>query len=315
MDVIWNLTRICPWDCAICCISAMQACETTKYYLKRKQKKRGRELTLAEKIIVLKDLSDEGFEVDFSGGDPLYYDDDLQVVEQATIWMLPEKICVSMTGVELTERKIEVLKGVKGVEFTIDFPPNSKHHTRPEGFHLSSLLALKKCVKAGIRTRGVTVLYPYTIKESNLRKVYKILCGAGVSEWELLRFYPVGRGRRFLAEVPTREEYLRAMDLVRGFKGTTKIFFQHSLQMLEGNGVCPAVRESIGILPDGQVVACAWALNNQGQPIDGHFILGKVPDQKIRDIIDSAQGRAEFKTKVHESRIIEWLGRQKNRKE
>ncbi|KKQ54772.1 MAG: Radical SAM domain protein [Parcubacteria group bacterium GW2011_GWA2_38_13] len=311
MDVIWNLTRICPWDCAICCVTALHACETTKIYLKRRQKDYGQELGLAEKMQVLKDLCDEGFDIDFSGGDPLYYNEDLQVVEQATMWLPAGKISVSMTGIELTDRKIELLKKVKDVEFTIDSLPNVKNFARPEGYHLGTVLALRQCINAGVRTRAITVLYPLTMKESNLRAVYQLLCELGAPEWELLRFYAVGKAKHLSRLVPSREDYLNTMALLRSFRGPTKIFFQHSLRMLEGNGVCPAVHKSLGILPDGSVSACAWAINTQVQPISEHFMLGKVPEHKIRDIITAAKKRIEFQIEAHESRIITWLDKQR----
>jgi len=75
-------------------------------------KEKGEELTLAEKLTVLKILADRGFEIDFSGGDPLYYDEDFQVVEQATRWLPSRKISVSMTGNKITDAKLEVLKKV-----------------------------------------------------------------------------------------------------------------------------------------------------------------------------------------------------------
>ncbi len=312
MDVIWNLTRICPWDCAICCVTALHACETSKFYLKRRQKDYGMELSLADKIQALRDLCNEGFNIDFSGGDPLYYDEDLQVVEQATMWLPADKINVSMTGVELTARKIELLRKVKDVEFTIDSPPNVQNFARPEGYHLGSIMALRECIGAGIRTRAITVLYPLTMRELNLRKVYEILCELGVPEWELLRFYPVGKARRFYRLNPSKEDYLRVMALLRTFRGPTKIFFQHSLRILEGDGICPAVHEALGIFPDGSVSACAWAVNIQAQPISDCFRLGKIPEQKIGDIVKAAKERPEYRRDAHESRIITWLEEQKS---
>lgn len=316
MDIIWNLTRVCPWDCAICCITALHACETTKFYLKKKQKDYGMELSLAEKMQVLKDLCDEGCDIDFSGGDPLYYNEDLQVVEQATIWLPASNISVSMTGVELTRKKIELLRRIKDVEFTIDSLPEVHNFARPEGYHLSSIMALRECIAAGVKTRAVTVLYPLTMKELNLRNVYGMLCESGVPEWELLRFYPVGRAKHLSRLMSSKEDYLKTMALLRTFRGPTKIFFQHSLRMLEGDGVCPAVRQSLGILPDGSVSACAWAINVQAQPISDCFRLGKMPEQKIGDILKAAQKRTEYHHDAHESRIITWLEKQKpSRKE
>ena len=136
-----------------------------------------------------------------------------------------------------------------------------------------------------------------------------MLCELEVPEWELLRFYPVGRAKRFSRLVSSKEDYLKTMALLRTFRGPTKIFFQHSLRMLEGDGVCPAVHKAFGILPDGNVSACAWAINVQAQPIDDCFRLGKMPEQKIGDILKAAQKRAEYRHDAHESRIITWLGK------
>lgn len=304
MDIIWNLTKICPWDCAICCVTALHARETTKSQLKIKQKGCGMELSLAEKMQVLRDICDEGFNIDFSGGDPLYYSEDMQVVEQATMWLPANKISVSMTGVELTERKIELLRKVNDVEFTIDSLPEVRNFARPDGYHLSSVMALRECISAGIKTRAVTVLYPLTMKESNLRSVYELFCELGVSEWKLLRFFSAGRANRFSHLVSSKEEYLKTMALLRTFRGPTKICFQHSLRMLEGDGVCPAVYESLSLLPDGSVSACVWALNTQTQPMSDCFRLGKMPEQKIGDIIKAAKEISEFRQDACESRII-----------
>jgi hypothetical protein len=148
------------------------------------------------------------------------------------------------------------------------------------------------------------------MKEANLRSVYGVLCELGVPEWELLRFYPVGRAQRFSPFVPSKEDCLRTMALLRTFRGQTKILFQHSLRMLEGDGVCPAVNRAFGIFPDGSVSACAWATNVQARPISAFFRLGKMPEQKIRDILRAAQRRAEYSRAARESRIITWLENQ-----
>lgn len=96
MDVIWNLTRACPWDCEICSVSAIHVCSTTAESIYLAEKDNKRELTLDEKLSVLRVLVNNNFEIDFSGGDPLYYDEDLRIVEQATRWLPPSKIVISI---------------------------------------------------------------------------------------------------------------------------------------------------------------------------------------------------------------------------
>lgn len=303
MDVIWNLTKACPWDCAICCVSGFHVCNTTKHIIQATQKERGEELTMAEKLEVLKTLANRGFEVDFSGGDPLYYDEDFQIVEQATRWMPAIKIEVSTTGSRITDTKIDLLKKVGVAEFTLDNLPEMENTCRPRGYNLASMVAMEKCVTAGVKTRAVTVLYATTISEENLGYIYHWLCENRIPEWELLRFYPVGRASKIAKLTPSNIEYLNAMKFLRGLHGFTQIFFQHSLRMLENLSKCPAVSDSIGILPDGQVTACAWAIDNNCRPLE-KFRLGKLPEDDLDEIIDNARKILEYSKKTKFCRTI-----------
>lgn len=311
MDVIWNLTRACPWDCAICCVSGFHICNTTEHIIQSAQKEKGKELTLAEKLTVLKILADKDFEIDFSGGDPLYYDEDFRVVEQATRWLPARKISVSMTGSKITDAKLELLKKVSVVEFTLDNLPETENIFRPRGYNFASMIAIKKCVAAGIKTRVVTVLYSATISKENLENVYRWLCENNISEWELLRFYPVGKAAKLVEITPSNSKYLNIMKFLRGFHGFTKIFFQHSLKILEGVLKCPAVINSVGILPDGQVTACAWAIDENCCPFK-NFHLGKLPEDYLDEMLDSARKVSEYSERTRFCRTIAYI--EKNNK-
>lgn len=303
MDVIWNLTRVCSWDCAICCVSALHACDTTEHFIRATQKEKGGELTLVEKLSVLKFLADRGFEIDFSGGDPLYCNEDFQVVEQAIRWLPSNKISVSTTGSRITDAKLELLKKVGVAEFTLDNLLETENPFRPRGFNLASMMAMRKCVTAGIKVRAVTVLYSATISQENLENIYRWLCENRISEWELLRFYSVGRAAELSEITPSDSEYLKAMEFLRKLHGFTGIFFQHSLKILEGTLKCPAVTDSIGILPDGQVTACAWAIDGNCHPFK-EFCLGKLPEDNLDEILDKARKVSEFSEKAKFCRTI-----------
>lgn len=315
MDVIWNLTRACPWDCAICCVSALHVCNTTEYLIRSVQKEKGKELTLAEKLVVLKMLVEKDFEIDFSGGDPLYFDEDFQVVEQATRWLPSRKIGVSMTGSKITDSKLEILKKVSVAEFTLDNLPEKENPYRPRGYNLASMLAMEKCIAAGIRVRAVTVLYSTTISQEisqeNLEGVYRWLCDNNIPEWELLMFYPVGRATALATLVPSDKEYLNVLKFLRGLRGFTKVLFQHSFKVLEGKMKCPAVVNSIGILPDGQVTACAWAINNNCFPFPG-FRVGKLPEDDLDEIVEKARQIPEYCKRVTFCRTIAYTKKEKN---
>lgn len=100
------------------------------------------------------------------------------------------------------------------------------------------------------------------------------------------------------------------MDFVDGFRGFTKIVFQHSLRLLRGEGECPAVWKSIGILPNGKVTACAWAINEQMEPISELFYLGKLPEENLEEIIRKGREKAEFRKVVKYCRILDFLKHQ-----
>ncbi|MFH0814567.1 MAG: radical SAM/SPASM domain-containing protein [Candidatus Falkowbacteria bacterium] len=306
MDAIWNLTRACPWDCEICCVSGLHVCTTTKHLVQSNAKEKGEELTLAEKLTVLKMLADKDCEIDFSGGDPLYYDEDFRVVEQATRWLPSRKIGVSMTGSKITDAKLELLQRVGVTEFTLDNLPETENPFRPRGYNPASMVAMKKCIAAGIKTRAVTVLYPVTMTENNLASIYRWLCENGIAEWELLRFYPVGRATKLAKIAPSNQEYLKAMQFLRGLHGFTRIFFQHSLRMLEGTVKCPAVIDSIGILPDGQVTACAWALDEYCKHFKG-FRLGKLPEETLDQILERARKTPCYADRTKYCRTIAYV--------
>lgn len=306
MDVIWNLTRVCPWDCAICCVSGLHVCNTTKHYLYEHQKEIKKELTLAEKLTVLKILVEKDIDIDFSGGDPLYYNEDYQVIEQALRWIPSEKISISMTGSKITDVKLSLLKKVGVVEFTLDNLPEIDNPLRPRGYNLASMIAMQKCTEVGIKARAVTVLYSHTMAEENLEKLYSWLCENRIEEWEFLRFYPSGRASKYISMLPSENDYLQTMKFIKSFNGFTKVFFQHSLRILNGKSKCSAGVGSIGILPDGQVTACAWALDENCNSFKD-FYIGQLPKDNFDEIIKKIRKNSIFSKSVNCCRTIKYI--------
>lgn len=145
MYVIWNLTRVCPWNCLFCCVSAIHARgkKGREIYMAEKEN----ELSFAQKIEVLRKIVEKDMVIDFSGGDPLYFAEDFSVVEEATKLMPGKMINVSMTGCGLTRVKLELLKKVNMVEFTLDNLPGTPNPFRPRGYNLASMKAMKRLVE------------------------------------------------------------------------------------------------------------------------------------------------------------------------
>src|SRR3954451_5515788 len=107
IDLIWNLTRLCPWDCAVCCVDAVHvtksagrrvtlrtealtsqvtipangvnAFETARAHYQHL----GAEMSLVEKLRVLGHLDGFDAKVDRRGGDPRCRAESSTVLEAA----------------------------------------------------------------------------------------------------------------------------------------------------------------------------------------------------------------------------------------
>ena len=300
MYAIWNLTNVCPWNCSFCCMSAVSV---------KRLKNNFNVLDLNSKMQILNILSENSVKIDFSGGDPLYHPDDFYVVERATKIMTSEMIDVSMTGVDFNSSKLALIKKVGKVEISVDNPSNSVNKYRPKGFNSSAISILKQLVREGIFCSGVTTLYPKTATKNNLQALHSLLCEMQVPKWNILRYYLAGRGASLDKELyMSDEKLLVVMDFLDSLKGYTKIALQHSLRILRGEYECHAGNKAIGILPDGMVVACGWALDDNSRPLPG-FELGKLPEDDFTAILKRAQDELGFNKRVSYCRALKSLGK------
>ncbi|NCT54945.1 radical SAM protein [Candidatus Falkowbacteria bacterium] len=297
MYAIWNLTKVCPWDCSFCCMSAIKVGQVDK----------GENLNFSEKVRVLEILAVHKMKIDFSGGDPLYNPENFAIVEKATEIMSRDFIDVSMTGVDFNERKLALLKKVGKVEISIDNIPEDSNRFRPKGFNLSAINILKTLIEENIFCSAVTTLYPLSADKSNLKRLYEFLCINKVSKWNILRFYPVGRGLKLSNLYIDDKETLELMDFLDSLRGgATEIIFQHSLRILRGEYQCHAAIKSIGILPNGTVTACGWALDKNSNPLPG-FCLGKLPEDDFDVILERARVDLGYSERQSYCRILNHL--------
>lgn len=287
MHVIWNLTRVCPWNCDFCCVSAICARNEKANIICNQRKQLGQELDFDGKIAVLEMLVKNGCSIDFSGGDAMYFDEDCELIKRATKILPAEKINVSMTVAGFSDEKIKLLQRVGTVEFTLDNLPAFKNSFRPKNFNLVTMEVIKKLAQVNVNVMAVTVLHSQTVHEEGLLKMYEWLCENEINEWEVLRYSPVGRISKSSNAEVSNQRFLEIVSFLRTLKGYTRVVIQHSLKILEGKWECAAGLDSIGILPDGEITACAWALDSNCKPLDG-FSLGKLPEDNLNDIFMKA---------------------------
>lgn len=327
VDIIWNITQLCPWDCSICCVDAVHVRRNARsrtvalrtHGLSRElvlpilpkanafsiagehYQAEGLELTLQEKIRVVEHL--EGFDarLDISGGDPLILPENWKLLEFASRRLGKSNITVTATGGGLHKNQIEVLSQHIG-EFNFTYDPAFVlgHANRPPGYADSNIHVGSQLARKDILTRAELPLTISNCSPENLRSIYLSISEAGIHRLLLMRLFPVGRGAHHSDAVPSRDAYVGAIRTLRDIEqryGKPSVHLQCALRHLESTGgnhevnPCDLLSRSFGLMADGTLLLSPWAIGPQGQPLANEWILGNLARSPLAALInDNALG-------------------------
>jgi MoaA/NifB/PqqE/SkfB family radical SAM enzyme len=270
-QVIWSLTRACPFKCKICCMMSSPNVDCRA------------ELSSARKLAIAQELSPLDCFVDGSGGDPLY-NSDLDFITDVIMTIGGKRVSISTTGWELNEQKIKLLTLCKGVDFTLDEVPDFEIGARHPSYTETAARGIEICVQAGINVSVVTVLTSKTMVVDNLLRLQHFLSVCGIMEWIWIPLYRVGR----VTYLPTSfdpmlqliEETVHSLD-----KNGIQPKLQHTIKHKE----CHAGIHTIWITPEGAVVSCPWAISYNGQPLK-NFVMGNLKKESLSEIIMQNRG-------------------------
>ncbi|MCL2051017.1 MAG: radical SAM protein [Lachnospiraceae bacterium] len=295
-SIIWNVTRACPWNCKFCCTAAtyiphfeknnQQKCEEYRYK---------NELSFREKIEIIGQMQKGDFKIDFSGGelfiDPLNTD----LILCASEKLGSDNIGVSASGAFVTDDLVKVLKNkINDFEITVDCIPFRHCGSRPVGYHEYAQNAIIKLKENGIKVGIQTVLTNENIDRKSLSSLFQWAESLEIDGWSLLRFFPVGRGKKFPQLMPSFEHYCAAVDFIKEMSKHTKmeVHFQYLLPNHPGYTLdCRAVKKSFGILPDGLVIGCFWCLDENMNPQNKEFVLGNLSEENLYSILKNANSK------------------------
>lgn len=146
-----------------------------------------------------------------------------------------------------------------------------------------------------------TVLTKKNINKKSIEKLFNWLVEHKVNKWSLLRFFPSGRGHDYIDLVPSHEEYCSVVEYIKklSINSDMEVHFQYLLPNHSGyTNCCRAVKKSIGILPNGVVTSCFWALNKDMMPKDKKFYLGKLPEERLDVILNNKESLYWSKNKL-----------------
>ena len=321
LHIIWNITRICPWCCSICCVDAVHVSRRSRGVLVRSHglarlrvlpgeggrgiydtaaayvQQEGWELDIGKKLAVVDHIATcrRPIELDFSGGDPLVVADNLEVMRHAAEVLGRDSISVTTTGAGLRLREpAEIARLVSQVEFTYDAPAAELDH-RPSGYNRGNLACVERLAGLGVRLKVLVPITRSLLSADAVERLYKALHDAGVGVLLLMRLFPVGRGAHATDLIPSAEEYRRVIqtfrDVERAVRGP-RVRLQCALRGLEAPGgvnPCDMGRDSVAITADGILLLSAWAMGEEGRPLGPEWVVGSIADEPLASLMSRAQ--------------------------
>ena len=333
VDIIWNMTLVCPWDCGVCCVDAVHVTRKNGRIIVKTsglsnvegmpdvrgkgtifdqvleaRQKMGLELDLSGKRRVLEHL--EGFKarVDFSGGDVLVVAENYQLLQEASERLGRDQITLTATGAGLARYKVQDIAPYIGeLNFTYDSVSPEGNETRPAGYAIGNLRKATLFAKSGVRTRAECPLSSQNIDEKTLRQLYLDVHHAGIQKLLLMRLFPVGRGMLLSSDIPTANEYRFAISILRDMEakyGSPVVKLQCALKFFDQykgeTNPCDLLSESFGLMADGTLLSSPWAVNSLGQPLDEAWMLGNLAETSLRDILNSSRV-TEYRHRLNEN--------------
>jgi MoaA/NifB/PqqE/SkfB family radical SAM enzyme len=344
VDVIWNITKLCVWNCRMCCVDAdyvRKAGDTIEIHTDglsktvtipyergagtiyeqalKHQQRIGAELTLEQKLKLLDHL--EGFSprIDFSGGDALAVGDTIVVMEEACRRFGRENITLTVTGAGSHGYSAEQLREVIGeFNFTFDGEPEPGSETRPRAYATGNLRKGEQLAAAGVSTRAELPLTTENMEPAKLREIYLALHEAGISKLLLMRLFAVGRGTSLTHKMPTATEYRQAIEILRDLEsayGGPTLKLQCALRRLDplfdpnGPNPCDALGTSLGLTAAGTLLISPWAINDRGTPMHRSWVLGNLAKTPLRELLGTdrvERMRARLDENAGECKIFAW---------
>lgn len=319
LDIIWNLTRLCGWDCSICCVDAIQVeegprgvvglrsdgLERVEFHALTGHTNRfsaaaalvqaqGRELSLQRKLAVLRNLGGFDVKLDISGGDPLALPENWTVLEAASATLGRDNITVTATGRGVPRNRVRTLARLIG-EFNFTYDPAVGEHAanRPLGYAENNLRVGSLLTTLGVRTRAELPLTVANCEPEQLTQIYLTLMEAGIQRLLPMRLFPVGRGALHADAVPTPHHYATALATLRNLQqvhGRPVVRPQCALKALvpgytAGENPCDLLSHSFGLMADGTLLLSPWAIGPHGAPLSREWVIGNLAEAPLSDLL------------------------------
>lgn len=296
--IIWNITNTCHFDCSICATnsSCTTVCKTS----------------YDEKIQILLNLASiNGYidELDISGGDPLMFDTDRDIIRKANQILSYTDIKVTTTGSALESLSVnELIETVKKCEITYDIPfeicKDELKAYRDYNYNYNNFRQLERFSKSGVNIElniHIPIL-PVTTDKELIQMLVDDLDRINPTKIKLIRLMPVGRCSADIIDSSySPEDFIEYFNEAVRKKGCKfDISYNCSLgcQIKDGNTrdstlrSCGMLTKKLGIDCNGFVFACIWGAYIRGFEKDitkNPFYLGDLKKETMHQILTKPQ--------------------------
>ena len=311
IKIIWNITKSCPYKCAICATHDDNR----------------RELSSTEKLEVLNNIITAKSSIkslDFAGGDPLHDIDSVNIIRASASSLGYDKISITTTGKGLSNSKLKIdnLKNITQCEITIDaahknlsaksndniFSRNEAGYSdnNIESINLVSEWASNIVINIPIINDDLTDIEIGNLMEKvkQIQRHVKIKVSAS-----LIRLMPVGKANTSISTGEySNYQPLNVVDKIK--------------KKLEENGIpcklhcslrilpyfckdvcehhCNMLENKLGIDCAGNVFECAWGAYLPGinSPEENPFYLGNLTENTLSELLTGKNRTVPYR-KIH----------------
>lgn len=265
--IIWNVTNKCPYSCSFCCLDANSP---TK------------DLSLEEKLAVVENIDVLNVSLDISGGEPLMFDENLELIRVISKKLGKDSISITSTGKGLERINLEDLSShIYEVGFTYDFP-HEPSPDRPLGYNSHNLELAREVKKVGIKTMAQIPLLRSNFSNDIIEEIYKNLSESRIDKLLLMRFSESGRG------VSRKELSLNQDEINQSLYYYRQLEKEYGIPKIK---ITPSVKgkflgkvlTSLNISNNGLLLSNPWSYTSGGIPED-YAVLGDLTKEKFLNL-------------------------------
>ena len=272
--VVWNLTNRCPFNCPMCVASAN----------KRKEKNIDKNLLL-DSIL---SFGKENVTIDFSGGDPLFIKEDIELVKKASQILGKDNVSISSTGLSLSKLSDDELCSLAGgYDMTYDFPKQySEQDIRDKRYNSINFEQCIRLQKLGI---NVEIFIPIrNIDDIYFEQLAKDICEINPTSVNLLKCMPLNN-LFDTDKIDSVDKTIFFKSLLKkfGYKGEIGINCALQEDFKESNNCNMLTERKVGLDQFGNLYTCIWASDLLIDKKENPFYLGNLFESSLLDILNS----------------------------